>query len=162
MYHRKTTFHWRMALMLGCLTVSACQTSGPARTGEAADRIDQSLQQSFARVASALERLQRLESAAQGTSPVPVDVATAPPELQQRITWEWIGPIDGAVSGLAQKAGYSVSVAGPRPVTPLMVEVTSREQSLIELLQDIGLQASGRAMVRLDPNRRRIDVFYVG
>lgn len=80
------------------------------------------------------------------------------PELLERISLEWVGPLTSLLESLAEKAGYTFVEAGPRPVVPAVVSVDVENEALIFVLRDVGLQAGSGALVVVDAERREVRV----
>jgi defect-in-organelle-trafficking protein DotD len=61
---------------------------------------------------------------------------------------------------LADRASYSFVTIGNKPPTPLVVNVDVQNQPVIEVLRDIGLQMGVRSDVKVDAERRMIELHY--
>ena len=85
---------------------------------------------------------------------------SAPVELRRIVSVDWTGPIEPIVQTLADRAGYQLQVNGGKPPVPVVVSLTAREKSVIEVLRDLGLQAGQRADVVVDPDRRIVELNY--
>lgn len=87
-----------------------------------------------------------------------------PGELQRVVTFAWTGGLDDGVRKLAESVGYAVAVAPPPPgstaLPPLEVAVATGSVPVIEAFQALGEAAGTRALVRVDPSRRQVDVLY--
>lgn len=87
-----------------------------------------------------------------------------PGELQRVVTFAWTGGLDDGVRKLAASVGYAVAVAlpppGPTSLPPLEVVVSTGPVPVIEAFQALGEAAGTRALVRVDPSRRQVDVLY--
>ncbi len=84
----------------------------------------------------------------------------APVELRRIISISWTGPIKPIVQQLADRAGYRLEVNGDRPPAPIVVSVNAREESVIEVLRDVGLQAGQRADIAVDPTHHLVELNY--
>ena len=69
------------------------------------------------------------------------------------MTLDWIGPVENVAKRLADDIGYDFVVAGPRPPAPVMVEVSVKDEPVIFVLRDIGIQARDRAHLTTDAGR---------
>lgn len=118
------------------------------------------------RLASAVDKasaaLQTLASVEQARNPNAAIQAppSAPQELRRTVTVEWVGPIEPFTRSLADRAGYQLQVNGDRPPVPVVVSVTAREKSVVEVLRDVGLQAGQRADIVVDPDRKIVELNY--
>lgn len=87
-----------------------------------------------------------------------------PGELQKVVTFAWTGGLEDGVRKLAESVGYAVAVAppppGPTSLSPLEVVVSTGPVPMIEAFQALGEAAGARALVRVDPSRRQVDVLY--
>ena len=118
------------------------------------------------RLAAAVDRastaLQTLASVEQARNPgVSIQAApSAPKELRQAVSVDWVGPVEALAQSLADRAGYQLQVNGDRPPVPVVVSVQAREKSVIEVLRDLGLQVGRRAEIVVDPDRRIVELNY--
>lgn len=118
------------------------------------------------RLAAAVDKassaLQTLASVEQARNPgISVQAAPdAPRELRRTISIDWVGPIEPLTRTLADRAGYKVQVNGDKPPVPVVVSVTAREKSVVEVLRDLGLQAGLRADIVVDTERRIVELNY--
>ena len=80
------------------------------------------------------------------------------PELLERVSLDWVGPLTSLLENLAEKAGYGFVEAGPRPVVPAVVSVSVEDEALIFLLRDVALQAGSGVLVVVDAERRELRV----
>ena len=149
---------WSMAvgaLLAGCAWLEAPPSAEPVATPRPAGVAELRLTDAALRAERALTTLQRIRSADDpdlgGTVPRIVE-----PELLERVTLEWVGPLSSLLESLAEKAGYGFVVGGPRPVVPLVVSVSVDDEALIFVLRDAGLQAGSGALVVVDAARREV------
>ena len=77
-----------------------------------------------------------------------------------RITLNYDGPMEEAVSAVARMIRYRVTVSGRAPVVPEIVSVHLHRKSVQAVLEDIGLQTGARVGIDLDNSRHRIRVRY--
>ena len=105
---------------------------------------------------------QLAEERAAGVAPA-VDIPRiVTPELQTRVTLDWLGPAENVAKRLADGIGYDFVVAGPRPSAPVMVEVAAKDEPVVFVLRDIGIQAKGRAHLTTDAQRRIVRLDWLG
>ncbi|MBU6235501.1 MAG: DotD/TraH family lipoprotein [Alphaproteobacteria bacterium] len=113
------------------------------------------------RATKALEGLASVElvrtpSAAAAASTIP----NAPMELQRPVTFSWAGPVEPVAADIASWAGYTFKTVGDQPPSPIIVTLDVYNQPMIEVLRDIGLQMGSRADLKLDANRRAVEIIY--
>ena len=117
---------------------------------DAADRATRALES-----LAAVEQV-RTPSAAAAAAMIP----DAPAELQRALTFSWSGPVEPVVRDIAARAGYTFNTVGDQPPSPILVTLDVTNEPMIEILRDIGLQMGTRADLKLDANRRAVDVIY--
>ena len=84
-----------------------------------------------------------------------------PPELLQRVSMDFIGPLEELARQLAAGAGYALVTAGHPPPAPVLVEIEKEDAPLIHIFRDAGNQAAHRAVLTVDAGRMtvRLDWF---
>ncbi len=117
---------------------------------DAADRATRALEG-----LAAVEQV-RTPSAAQAAAMIP----NAPPELQRAVTFSWSGPVEPVAQDIASWAGYTFRTIGDQPPSPIVVTLDAYNLPMIEVLRDIGLQMGSRADLKLDANRRAVEIIY--
>lgn len=125
------------------------------------DKTTLMLADSAERATKALENLASVElvrtpSAAAAAATIP----NAPMELQRPVTFNWAGPVEPVAKDIAGWAGYSFRTVGDQPPAPIIVTLDIYNQPMIEVLRDIGLQMGSRADLKLDANRRTVEIIY--
>lgn len=111
------------------------------------------------RATRALETLASVEQARTGVPRV-ATIPNAPAELKRGVTVEWNGPAESMIQALTTKTGYTYQSFGAQPAVPLVVNVKATNRPAIEVFRDIGLQLGGRANLKVDANRRVVELFY--
>ena len=81
-----------------------------------------------------------------------------PDELLQKVSVDWIGPLESLAADMATRAGYRFAESGPPSVRPLMVTIHALEAPLVLVLRDAGLQAGDTARLVVDARAREIRV----
>lgn len=154
-------------VIAGLVALSGCQTldfgSDPVPkegNGSVMDPAEARLEEAAIRAERALSLLAETRSA-QADLRVPETPRSAPPELLQRVTLDFIGPLEELVRQLAAGAGYAVVTAGRSPPAPVLVEIEAKDAVLIHVFQDAGHQAAHRALLTVDAGRMtvRLDWF---
>ncbi len=115
---------------------------------EAADKASNSLQ--------TLAAIEQAKSPGVAVQPI----VNAPEELTRAMTITWVGPPDQLLRKLADRSSYNFIALGNRPPVPLVVNVDVQNEPVIEILRDIGLQLGVRADVRVDSERKIIELHY--
>ena len=155
------------AALAGALALAGCQTldfglgrapeTAPARVADPAEAL---LAEAGLRADRTLARLAEMRSAAADlrAPEVPTHV---PPELLQKVTLDFIGPLEELARQLAAGAGYALVTAGAPPPAPVMVEIEAKDRPLIHVFRDAGMQAADRALLTVDAGRMtvRLDWF---
>jgi len=111
------------------------------------------------RAANSLAKLAAIE---QKRTPVnlPPIAPDAPSELQRTITLDWYGEPEPVVKKMADIAGYKFRTSGAKPTIPLVIRLNTRNQPIIEVMRDVGLQIEGRAIVKVDANTKIVEINY--
>ncbi|MEO0393106.1 MAG: DotD/TraH family lipoprotein [Pseudomonadota bacterium] len=150
------------ALLAGCGVAPPFETATaitPPSVVTTLDPVSQSLLAAAERTSDALDRLSLVE---QTRTPVPDPgrVSQAPPGLDRKANIDWNGPLAPLVARIAAEGGYEFRTVGDVPVVPVVVDITRDDETLVEILRNIGYQATGRALVSVDVAQRRIEVRY--
>jgi defect-in-organelle-trafficking protein DotD len=61
---------------------------------------------------------------------------------------------------IADRAGYDFLTVGSRSPVPLVVNIDARNERVIDILRDIGLQLGVRADIKVDSVRKIIELHY--
>jgi len=161
-----------LALVLSCLALSACESGFTAFSkkdvSDAKPQLVAEPDQTSLMIADAADRATRaLESLAvveqvrtPGAAAAAAMIPNAPPELQRAISFTWSGPVEPVARDLAMRAGYGFQTIGDVPPTPILVNLNIYNQPMVEVLRDIGLQMGTRADLKLDANRRVVEIIY--
>ncbi len=153
-------------MVAGALALAGCQSLDPGRAQDrsaaavAGDPAEMRIAEAMVLAQEALTRLAEVRAAG---APPAVDVPRlVTPELQTRVTLDWLGPLERVAERLAAEIGYDFVVAGPRPPAPVMVSVDVEDEPVIFVLRDIGLQAGGRALLTTDAGRMAVRLDWIG
>jgi len=151
----------KYALMLGvALSLAACETAQPKpQLVVEPDQTTARLAQAADRAANALDTLASIEQVRTPTDLPPL-AASAPPELRRSITVNWVGPAEPIAKKLADRASYQFMQTGNPPETPVIVSINVRNQPVIETMRDLGLQLGKRAQLKVDPNKKVVELSY--
>lgn len=155
---------YRFMVVLGLFAVITMVACTPVRIDHpqmvaAPDRVSAILADAADKASNALQTLAAVEQAkAPPANIAPID--NAPPELRRAVTIAWVGPVDTITQILAERASYKFRIYGDVPPVPVVVNVDTENRPIVEVLRDIGLQLGGRGDVRVDTNRRTIELHY--
>jgi len=152
-------------MVLGAFALAGCQTldmdwmkpapAEPARA-EVSDPAALRLAEASERAQEALSRLAEARS-----RDLPASVAIprhVVPELQRNVTLDLLGPLETVAERLADEAGYDFVVFGAKPPAPVMVEVNAKDEPLIFVLNDAGMQAGETALLTADAQRMLVSL----
>ena len=148
-----------VAVLGGCAWVEALlvEEEAPVEVVRTAEPAELRLTDAALRAERALTGLQQIRAAQHpdlgGELPRIVE-----PELLERMSLDWIGPLTSLLQDLAERAGYAFVVAGPRPVAPALVSVSVEDEALIFVLRDVAMQAGSGVLVVVDAERREVRV----
>jgi defect-in-organelle-trafficking protein DotD len=81
--------------------------------------------------------------------------------LQARATVDWSGPIEELVARITAAAHFRFHVLGQAPPVPVLISISAKDRSLVELLRDIDYQAGKKANIYVFPQRQVIELRYV-
>ena len=116
------------------------------------------LQKSLTETAKEMRRIGAIE---------PGGAAAAKPavvagELDQVVSMQWSGALDGAVRRLADTIGYRTVVIGATPREGVKVAVDPAPRRVYDILRGLGDEAGGAATVRVDQQHQLLEVIYHG
>jgi defect-in-organelle-trafficking protein DotD len=80
--------------------------------------------------------------------------------LQTRASVDWSGPIEELTERIAKAAKYRLNVLGKEPAVPVLISLTAKDQSLVEILRNIDYQAGKKATIRVYPNNQVVELRY--
>jgi len=164
----KNNYFQKTALFGLCLAallpISACngyytQKPRDPQVVTSPDKVSLMLAEAADKASNALETLAAVE---QSRSPAVAvqPIHNAPPELVRAMTIQWIGPAEQLVKKLADRASYTFLAVGDKPPVPLTVNIDAENQPVIDLLRDVGLQLGVRADIKVDSQRRMVELHY--
>ena len=161
---RKMSRFHRVFLLTLVLGVSACSSldkhsNDTPQVVAAPDTVSAMLANAADRASNALQTLASIESARTPATNVG-PVGNAPTELRRAITVNWIGPVEPITNTLAERAGYEFLSIGTPPPVPVVVSIDVENRPVIDVLRDIGLQLGVRGDVKVDSQRRVVEIHY--
>lgn len=148
------------AALCAVAALSACtMPQRQAQVVASPDKVSLMMAEAADRASTSLETLAAIEQTrSPGVAVQPIH--NAPEELARAITITWAGPPEQILRKLADRASYNFVALGNRPPVPLVVNVDVQNQPVIEILRDIGLQLGVRGDVKVDSERRIIELHY--
>lgn len=145
---------------LAVVLLAGCQM--PERNAQVVaspDKVSLMLAEAADKASTSLETLAAIEQ--QKSPGVAVSpITNAPDELMRAITITWVGPPEQIVRKLADRASYNFVTLGNRPPVPLVVNIDVQNKPVVEVLRDIGLQLGVRGDVKVDAERKIIELHY--
>jgi defect-in-organelle-trafficking protein DotD len=123
------------------------------------DKVSLMLAEAADKASNALETLAAIEqSRAPAVAVQPIH--NAPTELQRAMTISWIGPAEGFLKRVADRASYTFIRVGDPPPVPLIINVDAENEPVIDLMREAGLQLGLRADVKVDSVRKMVELHY--
>jgi defect-in-organelle-trafficking protein DotD len=138
-------------LLAGCATVVVPTEAATPGMPNA----ELALQKSMEQVDIEMGRIGR-----QGRGPAVALPEIVPNELDRVVSFEWSGPLDGAIQSLATTIGYTVAIRAPSNAQPLVIAVSKGPQRVYDILQQIGEDAGAQATVSVDPQHHTVEVIH--
>ncbi len=160
----KTKLHTAICLCAGAFLLSACSAGKTIRVEDpqmvaSPDKVSMMLAQAADRASNALETLAAVEQKRTPSASI-APIPNAPPELRRAVTVNYVGPVNQITKLMADRAGYSFVSLGAVPPVPVVVSVNVENKPVIDILRSIGLQLGTRADVRVDSERRTVEIQY--
>jgi defect-in-organelle-trafficking protein DotD len=150
------------ALAVAILTVSACspvnQRFNPQIVASP-DKASMLLAEAADRASTALETLAAVEQARSPDIAV-APISNAPAELRRAMTVNWVGPVEPISKTLADRSGYKFVSLGEAPPVPVVVSIDVENKPVIDILRNIGLQLGQRADIKVDGERKVVEIHY--
>ncbi len=158
--HKKILMLTASLLMLaGCAGVQKGFSNDSPQLVAQPDSVTAMLAVAADRASTALETLAAVEYARTPT-PKTAPVTGAPKELSRAVTVDWVGPVENIVQKLANRASYNFIKTGNPPPVPIVVSVNAENDRVIEVLRDIGFQMGQRATIRVEADKRLVEIQY--
>lgn len=114
------------------------------------------LQKSMTEVDAEMSRIGQWQPRVASVSPPDI----VPGELDRVVSFEWSGPLDGAIESLAKTIGYTVAIRAPSNAQPLMIAVRKSPRRVYDILHQIGEDAGSQATVSIDPQHHTVEVIH--
>lgn len=152
----------KISALTAVMLVTAC--SVPMKTEEpqlvaSPDRISLLLAEAADRSSRAMETLAAIEQYQTPKARI-APITGAPTELQRAVTLTWVGPVDQIAKKLSEHSGYSFMALGDRPPVPIVINLNVENRPVIDVLRDIGLQMGTRADIKVDGDKKLVELQY--
>lgn len=146
---------------MATLMVVGCASTEPLKGDD--DPAMVSLQAAANRIDASFKKLAQSEQYEQLTARGRyVKTVKSVPGLDWQVSLPWYGPIEPVVRKIVEMGnGYRLQVVGKRPAISIDVSLDDSKRSLIELLQNVGLQAGNRADIAIDQHNKIVQLRYV-
>jgi defect-in-organelle-trafficking protein DotD len=151
-----------LALFLVMPTLAACEHQRIERDPQvltSPDKVSLMLAEAADRASNALQTLATVEQA-RAPSIAVQPIHNAPSELMRAMTITWVGPPEQLLRRAASRASYTFLAVGDAPPVPLSVNIDAENKPVIDILRDVGLQLGLRADVKVDSERRLVELHY--
>src|SRR3990167_2363519 len=80
--------------------------------------------------------------------------------LQVRASVDWSGPIEEITARIAKAANYKFHTIGKAPAIPILVNLTVKDDTLVEILINLDYQAGKKGSIHVYPSRRMVELHY--
>lgn len=80
--------------------------------------------------------------------------------LQTRASIDWSGPIEELTGRIAKAAKYRLRILGKEPAVPVLISLSAKDESLVEILRNIDYQAGKKATIHVYPRNQVIELRY--
>jgi defect-in-organelle-trafficking protein DotD len=145
---------------LAALSFAGCATPiAPTVDMPGMPNAEVALQKSLDETAREMSRIGAMQPSVAVRSKPTVVVAG---ELDQVVSMQWNGALDGAVGQLAKTIGYRIAVTGKAANGAVNAVVDPAPQRVFDILHTLGDQAGDAATVRVDQQHQLLEVIYHG
>ncbi len=129
------------------------------------DSTDRNAQAQLANAASSVgQSLNQLSAIQMATHPgvkMPQPVNPGHSGLTKIASLDWTGPAAPVVKRIANISHYRLHILGSRPASPIIVNVSQKNQPLAVILRNIRYQVAGKASIKVYPKHRLIELRYM-
>jgi defect-in-organelle-trafficking protein DotD len=80
--------------------------------------------------------------------------------LQARASVDWSGPIEELTARIAKASHFRLHVLGKRPSIPILISLSVKDKSLVEILRDIDYQSGKKASIHVYSNSQVVELRY--
>lgn len=126
------------------------------------DEAEVKIAESADSVSESLKELAEIERAVHPEVTLPVAPNPARVGMAGTASIDWTGPVEPLVRRLAAASHYRVRILGPRPAIPVLVQVTTQDVPIMDILRDVTYQAQKQADIVLYPSTHVIELRYHG
>lgn len=149
-HNYKKHLHLILFVGLSSMLFACSLTPEPSVSSE----LDKNIEKATQDIQASLKMLASTQNALATKALTPAQIAQStyatanvPPGMNAKLTLHWEGPIEPAVKTAAAAAGYEFRADGKPTIPPSIVRVAADQKPVIQILEDIGLQAGAAATV---------------
>ena len=148
-----------LPMLAACAPGNVVNTSVKPQIVASPDKASMLMAEAADRASVALETLAAVEQArSPGIAVAPI--ADAPMEVRRAMTVNWVGPVEPIGKTIADRAGYAFVTVGDAPPVPIVVSLDVENKPVIDILRSIGLQLGQRADIKVDAERKVVELHY--
>lgn len=159
------------SISLMALTIAGCSHKQPERimtyittdsAPVASDNLStqQALMQASNSVSTSMQHLAAVQAAAHPHAKPAAPLNAKQVGMAQRVSINWIGPVQPLLKKVAHNAGYRLKVIGKHPSMPIIISINVRNKPLAEIYRSIMYQAQSQASIHLYAKQRTIELNY--
>lgn len=144
------------------LLLGACQTVGYKKPPVNEPSTDATIQLAEAAM-SISDSMHDMSTVEKIILPANKNNAKAIPNIyafHSRASIDWSGPIEELVERIAKTAHYRFQTMGKAPAIPVLVSLTVRDETLVDILRNVDYQAGNQASIFIHPNRKTVELRY--
>lgn len=108
---------------------------------------ESNIAQSSVSVSRSMRKLTALSQAVHPDLRVPGPLNAKQLKLSQRVSIDWMGPVEPVLTKLAHASHYKLNLIGHPPATPAVVSLHKDNVELAEIIQDIRYQVINKAQL---------------
>ncbi len=160
MQNRKNKGNFKTGFLIPIILglVASCAPSQPHVPQEKPvaveeQRIEQKLTQNSKHIETLLIELAEAEKP---IKPLSKDVIN---HLNYEVTVKWIGPIEPVLQSITKLTGMGFKIIGT-PRTPVLVNVDVKNEIVLEVLRNLGMQSGNLARIIYRPEANVVDLVY--
>ena len=126
------------------------------------DEAEVKIAESADSVSESLKELAEIERSVNPGVSLPVAPNPVCVGMEGTASIDWTGPVEPLVRRIAAASHYRVRILGPRPAIPVLVQVSTQNVPLMDILRDLTYQAQKNADIVLYPSTHVIELRYHG
>ena len=150
-----------LCLLLSSMLIAGCNTTyKKPPLNEPSDDAAIQLAEAAISVSDSMHEMAKVEKV---ISPPSQDNSLTIPNaysLQTRASVDWSGPIEEITDRIARAAQFKLRVLGKAPAVPVLVSLTTKDETLAAILRDLDYQAGNKASIHVYPRSRTVELRY--